>query len=85
MTIGRQYTTSHQHNAVLCRSHGPTCPDWLKWQLTHDWIERAELGAPGAKERLTMTPCDLFPFFRNRTVWLMGDSLTLVSPIPGQT
>lgn len=39
---------------------------------------RAEEGAPGVVEMLTMTPCDLFQFIEGRTLWLIGDSLTQV-------
>ena len=54
------------------------CPGWLKWQIASDWVKRAEQDSPGMKEMLGLTPCDLFPFIRDRTLWLIGDSLTLV-------
>ena len=54
------------------------CPGWLKWQLASDWVKRAEEGSPGVKELLRLTPCDLFSYIRDRTLWLIGDSLTLV-------
>lgn len=38
-------------------------------------VERAEVGAPGGKELLEMTPCDLFTYLRGRTLWLVGDSM----------
>ena len=56
------------------------CPGWLKWQLGSDWVKRAEEGSPGVKDLLTLTPCDIFPYIRDRTLWLIGDSLTLVPP-----
>ncbi|CAL8468940.1 g8481 [Coccomyxa elongata] len=54
---------------------GPVCPEWLQEQLLTWMIESAERGRPGFKEMLTMTPCDLFPLLRGRTLWLMGDSM----------
>ena len=39
---------------------------------------RAEEGAPGMKEMLTMSPCDLFELIEGRTLWFVGDSLTQV-------
>ncbi len=62
-----------------CRSHGEVCPDYLKMELLTGWISRADQGAPGVKEMLTLTPCDLFPFIRGRTLWILGDSQALVS------
>lgn len=41
-------------------------------------IESAERGRPGFKEMLTLTPCDIFPLLRGRTLWLMGDSMMQV-------
>ena len=39
---------------------------------------RAAKGAPGARELLELTPCDLWPFLRGRTLWLVGDSMMQV-------
>ena len=39
-------------------------------------ITRAEMGAPGYEAMLTMTPCDWWPLLQNRTLWLVGDSLS---------
>ena len=36
---------------------------------------RAEEGAEGAREVLQLTPCDLWPYLRGRTLWLVGDSM----------
>lgn len=60
------------------RFRGPVCPEWLQEQLLTWMIESAERGRPGFKEMLTMTPCDLFPLLRGRTLWLMGDSMMQV-------
>ena len=38
-------------------------------------IDRASAGAPGMQEMLTLTPCDLWPWLRGRTLWLVGDSM----------
>ncbi len=41
---------------------------------------RAKVGAVGAKDLLELTPCDLFPYIRGRTLWLVGDSMMQVVP-----
>ena len=38
-------------------------------------VDRAAVGAPGMQEMLTLTPCDLWPWLRGRTLWLVGDSM----------
>ena len=35
----------------------------------------------GARELLELTPCDLYPFIRGRTLWLIGDSIQQVQPV----
>ena len=62
----------------MARFRGPVCPDWLQEQLLSWMIESAERGRPGFREMLTMTPCDIFPLLRGRTLWLMGDSMMQV-------
>ena len=32
----------------------------------------------GAQELLGLTPCDMWPYFRGRTTWLVGDSMMQV-------
>ena len=53
-----------------------TCPFEEQRNFLEHLISRAELGAPGYEHMLTMTPCDWWPFLKNRTIWLVGDSLT---------
>jgi hypothetical protein len=36
------------------------------------------VGAVGAKELLELMPCDMFPYIRGRTLWLVGDSMMQV-------
>lgn len=36
---------------------------------------RAEEGMVAAKQMLLFTPCDLFPWIKGRTLWLVGDSI----------
>ena len=38
-------------------------------------VDRANAHAPGMEEMLTLTPCDLWPWLRGRTLWLVGDSM----------
>ncbi|KAK9825923.1 hypothetical protein WJX81_007164 [Elliptochloris bilobata] len=59
----------------LYESHGPVCPRTDQERLTRDFVERAEAGDTGARDLLRTTPCDLFPFLRGRTTWLIGDSM----------
>lgn len=39
---------------------------------------RAERGATGMQELMQLTPCDIFPYLRGRTIWLVGDSMMQV-------
>ena len=39
---------------------------------------RAERGAAGMRELMELTPCDVFPYLRGRTIWLVGDSMMQV-------
>jgi hypothetical protein len=57
-------------------SNGPVCP---KKDQQHFWrylVSQAEVGAPGYEAMLTMTPCDIWPYLRGRTVWIAGDSIS---------
>ena len=40
---------------------------------------RAEAGMVFAKQMLLYTPCDLFPWIKGRTLWLVGDSIQQVT------
>lgn len=40
---------------------------------------RAEAGAVGVQQMLTLSPCDLFKLLEGRTLWLLGDSITQAS------
>lgn len=53
-----------------------TCPPPEQRTFLEHLISRAEMGAPGYEHMLTMTPCDWWPLLKNRTLWLVGDSLT---------
>eukprot|EP00884_Botryococcus_braunii_P017743 jgi/Botrbrau1/4652/Bobra.33_2s0023.1 len=50
------------------------CPPGDHIRILEYLLNRADEGAPGYAEMLTMTPCDLFPLFQGRTLWLLGDS-----------
>ena len=41
----------------------------------HGCAGRAEEGMLAAKQMLLFTPCDLFPWIKGRTLWLVGDSI----------
>ena len=52
------------------------CP---KEDQKHFWrylVSRAEAGAPGYEAMLTMTPCDIWPYIRGHTLWVVGDSIS---------
>ncbi|BDA49809.1 hypothetical protein COCOBI_14-4290 [Coccomyxa sp. Obi] len=57
------------------KSHGPKCPQHDQDLLFNTLMDRAKVGAVGAKDLLELTPCDLFPYIRGRTLWLVGDSM----------
>ena len=44
----------------------------------HMALHRAERGAAGMQELMQLTPCDVFPYLRGRTIWLVGDSMMQV-------
>jgi hypothetical protein len=46
--------------------------------LLQHFLDRAANGSALATNLLQLTPCDLWPFIRGRTLWLLGDSLTQV-------
>ena len=58
--------------ALPCRFlNGPLCPDWVQRSIINGWLSRLyELP-------LTLTPCDLWPHIRGRTLFIMGDSMAL--------
>lgn len=68
--------------ALFCsfKSSGPVCRPDSQAELLDFWLGRADRGAPGVRDMLTSTPCDLWPFIQGRTVWVVGDSLAQVSP-----
>ena len=49
-------------------------------RLVDAYIGLAEAGSTFAANLLRFTPCDLWPYLRGRTLWLVGDSITQVSP-----
>eukprot|EP00884_Botryococcus_braunii_P017736 jgi/Botrbrau1/4646/Bobra.33_2s0017.1 len=59
------------------REDNSICPADSRKLLLEYLVGRAEAGAPGYAEMLSMTPCDLFPLFRGRTLWIIGDSQSL--------
>lgn len=63
--------------------HGArVCPHEDQDRLLQHFLDRAANGSHWAANMLQMTPCDVWPFIRGRTVWLMGDSITQVLPWP---
>eukprot|EP00884_Botryococcus_braunii_P017742 jgi/Botrbrau1/4651/Bobra.33_2s0022.1 len=71
--------TCHQGGGLHDICHYKTvgelvCPVEDRIRMLDYLMTRADEGAPGYAEMLTMTPCDLFPLFQGRTLWLLGDS-----------
>lgn len=56
-------------------SDGPLCPKSDQQQLLRILVDRAEGGSKQAMGMLSLTPCDLYPLIKGRTLWLMGDSI----------
>lgn len=50
---------------------GAICPAHLREEMIQSYLARGYDGP------LTLTPCDLWPFIRNRTTWILGDSQSL--------
>ena len=58
--------------ATVCQfKSGQLCPDWVQQRVISSWVER------GYELALGLTPCDLWPHIRGRTLFLMGDSMML--------
>ncbi|BDA42198.1 hypothetical protein COCOBI_03-0850 [Coccomyxa sp. Obi] len=62
--------------AYTPHSYSPICPHKDQESLLQYFLERADNGSTWAQGLLQLTPCDLWPFIRGRTLWLMGDSIT---------
>ena len=54
------------------------CPHEDQERLLQHFLDRADNGSAWAANMLRMTPCDLWPFIKGRTLWVMGDSITQV-------
>ncbi|KAI3432231.1 hypothetical protein D9Q98_003793 [Chlorella vulgaris] len=50
---------------------GDLCADWLFWSVLEEWLGR------GYELALQLSPCDLWPLLRGRTLFLLGDSQML--------
>lgn len=58
---------------TFCRfeSNGPICPAYLREAMIEGYLARGYDGP------LTLTPCDFWPYIRQRTTWFLGDSQSL--------
>lgn len=63
-------------NVCQYLSNGPVCPQDEQKHFWRYLVSRAEAGAPGYEAMLTMTPCDIWPYLRGRTLWVAGDSIS---------
>ncbi|KAK9825884.1 hypothetical protein WJX81_000941 [Elliptochloris bilobata] len=64
------------YDSELSHSGAPICPAAEQATLMAHFNGRAAAGDAWAANMLRMTPCDLWPFLRGRTLWLLGDSIT---------
>ncbi|KAK9901586.1 hypothetical protein WJX75_003489 [Coccomyxa subellipsoidea] len=62
--------------AYTPHSYSPICPHKDQNALLQYFLDRADNGSLWAQGLLQLTPCDLWPFIRGRTLWLLGDSIT---------
>ncbi|KAK9841328.1 hypothetical protein WJX74_003987 [Apatococcus lobatus] len=53
---------------------GSTCTPESQDDFLSLLLSRAKDASSAYAEMLTMTPCDLFPYLRGRTLWLVGDA-----------
>ncbi len=64
------------YDSELSHTGAPICPAAEQATLLAHFAGRAGAGDAWAANMLRMTPCDLWPFLRGRTLWLLGDSIT---------
>lgn len=56
----------------------PACRPREQAKLLQYFLNETRKGSAFAEGMMTLTPCDLWPFIRGRTLWLAGDSITQV-------
>lgn len=64
------------YDSELSHTGAPICPAAEQATLMAHFNGRAAAGDAWAGNMLRMTPCDLWPFLKGRTLWLLGDSIT---------
>lgn len=57
----------------------PACRPREQAKLLDYFLNQTSRGSEFAHGMMTLTPCDLWPFLRGRTLWLAGDSITQVT------
>lgn len=71
--------------SLQCRyerySEPPICPKYEQERLAQYFVEQAYAGSQNAQGLLELTPCDFWPLIQGRSLWLFGDSITMVSLI----
>lgn len=60
-------------------SEPPICPKYEQERLAQYFVEQAYAGSQNAQGLLELTPCDFWPLIQGRSLWLFGDSITMVS------
>ena len=56
----------------------PICPSRDQDWFLNYFVEEVDRGSFYAKGLLELTPCDLWPYIRGKTIWLIGDSIMQV-------
>ena len=57
----------------------PMCPKYEQEVLAQYFVKQAMAGSQNAQGLLELTPCDFWPLIQGRSLWLIGDSITMVS------
>jgi hypothetical protein len=60
------------------------CPYEDQERLLQHFLDAAGSGSAWAEHMLRLTPCDLWPFLRGRTLWLLGDSIAQARSRPAR-
>ena len=81
-SVSKLGLTEQQGAQLGACMHACNLPMWpyFAWASCMCDVFRASEGADGARDLLALTPCDLFPYMRGRTLWLVGDSMMQVGP-----
>ncbi|KAK9865937.1 hypothetical protein WJX84_007496, partial [Apatococcus fuscideae] len=76
-----QACKSSNDRAQYCRyeryASPPMCPKYEQEVLAQYFVKQAMAGSQNAQGLLELTPCDFWPLIQGRSLWLIGDSITM--------